>query len=147
MRSVKLAGSFLLLFFNPDAMAAHIYKWVDAQGITYFGAHPPAGQTAETVSTGSAMPHHAIPLMPPKEQAPSSQADPQRAIDRQVKNRVIAEEAERKEYCTKLRTDLAQMKINPRIHIEEEGKVRRITEEERQTRMSESEKRITENCQ
>ena len=43
MRAFFLAVS-LLVGLSPLSMAAQIYKWVDAQGVTHFDAQPPPGQ-------------------------------------------------------------------------------------------------------
>ncbi|MGQ9984540.1 DUF4124 domain-containing protein, partial [Pseudomonas aeruginosa] len=40
MRRMILPAS-LLLALSSFAMAAPIYKWVDAEGVTHFGAQPP----------------------------------------------------------------------------------------------------------
>ena len=42
--------------------------------------------------------------------------------------------------------DLAQMKASPRVRVEENGELRRLTEEERQDRIAKSEASIKENC-
>lgn len=39
MRSLIVAGS-LLFALSGSVMAGQIYKWVDAQGVTHFGAQP-----------------------------------------------------------------------------------------------------------
>ncbi|MCO4046540.1 DUF4124 domain-containing protein, partial [Pseudomonas aeruginosa] len=50
MRRMILPAS-LLLALSSFAMAAPIYKWVDAEGVTHFGAQPPQGAQATTVNT------------------------------------------------------------------------------------------------
>jgi hypothetical protein len=59
---------------------------------------------------------------------------------------VVAKEAERKKYCEEVRTNLAQLQNNPRLRMEVEGEVRRLSEEERQARIAETQKSITDNC-
>ena len=59
---------------------------------------------------------------------------------------VAQQEADRVQRCGQLRENLAQLKNNPRVRVEENGQVRRITEEERQERIAKSEKDILENC-
>lgn len=39
----------LLIGLSPWCMAAQIYKWVDAQGVTHFDAQPPQGQPSTIV--------------------------------------------------------------------------------------------------
>lgn len=84
---------------------------------------------------------------PPAQAVQENDAEPdQRTIDRKVKQQVAAQEAERKRYCETLRTNLAQLQNNPRVRVEENGETRRVTEEERQARISETRDKIAENC-
>ncbi|HXZ52097.1 MAG TPA: DUF4124 domain-containing protein [Burkholderiales bacterium] len=39
----------LALLFAANAAAAQVYKWVDADGVTHYGNHPPAGVAAQPV--------------------------------------------------------------------------------------------------
>ena len=142
MRVTILAGS-LLLALSSSVMAGQVYKWVDAQGVTHFGAQPPQGQTAETLNTAVAQPKPAVAETNVPEKSGESE---QRDIDRKVKQQVAEQEAERQRYCTTLRTNLAQLQNNPRVRIEEEGGPRRLNEEERQERIGETKQKITETC-
>lgn len=142
MRFMFLAGG-LLLALCGDVMAAQVYKWVDAQGITHFGAQPPQGQQVETVNTVTAPTKPAATPAPVAED--ETEAD-QQSIDRKVKRQVAEQEAERKRYCETMRTNLAQLQNNPRVRVEEKGETRRITEEERQARIAETRDKIAENC-
>jgi len=139
-----LAGG-LLLALCGNVMAAQVYKWVDAQGVTHFGAQPPQGQQVETVNTVTAP---AKPAAKPDTSAPDetgSETD-QNSIDRKVKQQVAAQEAERKRYCESMRTNLAQLQNNPRVRVEDNGETRRVTEEERQARIAETRDKIAEHC-
>ena len=141
MRRMILPASLLLV-----AMAAPIYKWVDAEGVTHFGAQPPQGAQVTTVN---APPPDNFPC--PSTPAPTIQqkpADPeQKAIDDKVKQQVAKEEAERKQFCEETRNNLAQLKNNPRVRVDEgKGELRRLGEEERQERIAKAEKAIQENC-
>ena len=140
MRLMFLASG-LMLALCGNAMAAQVYKWVDAQGVTHFGAQPPQGQQVETVNTVVAPGQPATPPVQENDAEPD-----QRTIDRKVKQQVAAQEAERKRYCETLRTNLAQLQNNPRVRVEENGETRRVTEEERQARISETRDKIAENC-
>ncbi len=143
MRHMILTGT-LMLALSTTAMASQIYKWVDEQGVTHFGAQPPQGQQATTINTSAPPPRPAS-----SEPAPTveEQLDPeQAAIDKKVKEDVAKQEAERKQYCENARTNLAQLENNPRLRIEDAGEVRRIDENERQERITELKKSIAENC-
>jgi hypothetical protein len=136
--------SSLLLALSASAMASQVYKWVDAQGVTHFGAQPPQGQQATTINTATPPPKTAEPAATPTFE---SSADPeQAAIDEKVKQEIATQEAERKKYCESVRTNLAQLENNPRVRVEVDGEVRRLNEEERQQRISEAKQAITKNC-
>jgi hypothetical protein len=137
-----LAGG-LVLALCGNVMAAQVYKWVDAQGVTHFGAQPPQGQQVETVNTVTAP---AKPAATPAPVAEDETEADQQSIDRKVKQQVAEQEAERKRYCETMRTNLAQLQNNPRVRVEEKGETRRITEEERQARIAETRDKIAENC-
>jgi len=143
MRRMILTSS-LLLVLSASAMASQVYKWVDAQGVTHFGAQPPQGQQATTINTAAPPPKIAEPATAPSFE---SIADPeQAAIDEKVKREIATQEAERKKYCQSVRTNLAQLENNPRVRVEVNGEVRRLNEEERQQRISEAKQAIGENC-
>ncbi len=142
MRFMFLAGG-LVLALCGNVMAAQVYKWVDAQGVTHFGAQPPQGQQVETVNTVTAP---AKSTTMPAPVAEDETEDDQQSIDRKVKRQVAEQEAERKRYCETMRTNLAQLQNNPRVRVEEKGETRRITEEERQAKIAETRGKIAENC-
>lgn len=143
MRRIILTGS-LLLALSASATAGQVYKWVDAQGNTHFGAQPPQGQEATSINTTVAPPKAAAPAAPV---LPSFEDDAeQQAADAKVKAEVAAKEAERKKYCEGARTNLAQLRNNPRVMVDVMGEPRRLTEEERQARIAENEQNIVEHC-
>lgn len=143
MRSMILASS-LLMVLAGNALGGQIYKWVDPQGVTHFGTQPPQGQSAETLSTATPPPKPSKPA--PVATTETSGESQQHEIDRQVKKQVATQNIERERYCTTLRTNLSQLQNNPRVRIEEKGEVRRLNEEERQTRIGETERKIAETC-
>lgn len=143
MRLMILTGS-LLLALSTSAMASQIYKWVDDQGVTHFGAQPPQGQDATSINTATPPPRAPSPA---PTTPPASDDAQQKAIDDQVKDQVAKQEAERKKYCESARTNLAQLENNPRVRIEgDNGELRRIGEDERQQRITELKKSIDETC-
>lgn len=132
----------LSMTMGLSAHAAQIYKWVDAQGVTHFDATPPAGQPANPVDlqqpplTGSV----ATPTVP--------EADAQqRAIDDKVKKEIKVNEAKRSAMCEVMRTNLAQLRNNPRVREPVVGGgFKRLNEDERQVRITEAEKTIADYC-
>jgi hypothetical protein len=142
MRLTILAGG-LLLALSSGVMASQIYKWVDTQGITHFGAQPPQDHSAEAINTITPPPK---PIAAELVEPDTTDGAEQRSIDRQVKKQMAEQEAERQHYCTTLRTNLAQLQNNPRVRVEEKGEMRRLNEEERQTRIGETNQKIADTC-
>jgi hypothetical protein len=97
----------------------------------------------ETVNTVTAP---AKPAATPQSVEQDEAEADQSNIDRKVKQQVAAQEAERKRYCESMRTNLAQLQNNPRVRVEDNGETRRLTEEERQSRINETRDKIAENC-
>jgi molecular chaperone DnaK (HSP70) len=143
MRLMILAGS-LLLALAAQATAGTIYRWVDANGVTHFSAQPPQGQQAQSLRLAVQPPPSSTPATQPTEDNAGERE--QQDIDRKVKREVAEQEAERKRYCTALRTQLAQLENNPRVRVEEAGQVRRLGEDERQARIGETRKKLAEEC-
>ncbi len=146
MRRLITTASLLFLF-SSLALAAPIYKWVDAQGITHFGSEPPSGKSVERVST------HTFQPPPPEKSAAQLAAEAEQAssktqeqIDREVRQQVAEEAAALKKYCASVRHNLAQLENNPRVLAEVDGKPTRLSEEERQARIAEMKQAILERC-
>lgn len=146
MRRFVIASS-LLLCLSPSLMASQVYKWVDSSGTTHFSAQPPQGQTATSINTNVPTSKEADVVEPAQRDSFNQIADPQQAaIDKKVKEEVAVKEAEMKKYCESVRTNLAQLQNNPRIRMEVAGEVKRLGEDERQTKIAELTKSIAENC-
>ncbi|HAB91425.1 MAG: DUF4124 domain-containing protein [Thiopseudomonas sp.] len=146
MRRVITTASLLLLF-SSSLLAAPVYKWVDDRGVTHFSAEPPVNQKAESIKTNSFQ-----PKVPEKtaaqiaaEEAQAS-ARTQAEVDREVRQKVAEEEAALKKYCSEIRHNLAQLESNPRVMAQVDGQPTRLTEEERQARITEIKKSIEERC-
>lgn len=138
MRTLLLT---LLIGLSPWCMAAQIYKWVDAQGVTHFDAQPPPGQPSTTLQTPSSLPPK------PAAMPGSGVLGDQKAIDDKVKTQVADQQAQLKQFCEQARTNLAQLQNNPRLREEVEGQLRRLDDAQRQERIVEAQKQISENCQ
>jgi len=143
MRRLILSSSLLLALATP-AMAGSIYKWVDAQGGTHFGTQPPQGVQAERVN-----PIVSQPSTPPtrnKQAAEDGASEKQQEVETRVKEEIANEQEALESYCLQVRSNLVQLQNNPRVRIEEEGQLRRLSEEERQAKIAEAQKALSENC-
>jgi len=144
MRRTLLLAS-LLLGCASAACAGQIYKWVDAQGITHFTAQPPQAGQASLVPPAKQPPSQPALATPA---TPAQDTDPTQAdIDARVRKEVAAKEKERADYCVNVRTTLAQLRNNPRLRMDVNGEMRRVSEDERQAKIAEAEKAIGEHCQ
>lgn len=136
-----------------SAQAAQVYKWTDDKGVTHFSAQPPEGQkanevdvkTAPQINGSSTAPTY---KMPNGAQQPSVSNDAQQQeLDRRVKAQVREEQNKLKEQCDQARQNLAQLRNNPRILVQSgRGETRRLSEEERQQRLAETQLSIEQNC-
>jgi len=138
MRTLLLT---LLISASPWCMAAQIYKWVDAQGVTHFDQQPPQGQSSTAVETPSS------PAPKPAALPGGGALGDQKAIDDKVKKQVAEQQNQLKAFCEQARTNLAQLQNNPRLREEVEGELRRLSDDQRQQRTAEAQKQIAENCQ
>jgi len=143
MRLTCLVASVMLAAMGP-LQAAQVYKWVDANGVTHFDAKPPTGQVATPIDT-----HAPPPASPPKGAQGEDDVDndpEQKAANDRVRQQVAEQAEQTKEFCDQSRTNLAQLTNNPRVRQEVDGELRRLTEEERQTKIAETRKAIADQC-
>lgn len=140
MRTFFFTAS-LLISLSPLCMASPIYKWIDGQGVTHFDAQPPQGQEATTMVKPT------LPAGKPTAPPRSSAIGDQQVIDSTVKKQIAERQAQLKTFCEQARTNLAQLQNNPRLREEVDGEMRRLTEQQRQERITETQKQIKDNCQ
>ncbi|HHX34344.1 MAG TPA: DUF4124 domain-containing protein [Gammaproteobacteria bacterium] len=146
MRRLVTTASLLLLF-SSSVLAAPIFKWVDAQGITHFGSEPPVNQKVESINTKTfqpQLPEKSAAQIAAEEAKQSSKT--QAEIDREVRKKIAEEETALKKYCSDIRYNLAQLENNPRVLADVDGTPTRLSEEERQARITEIKQAINERC-
>lgn len=136
-----ILSTALWLAIGSCAQAAQVYKWVDAQGVTHYDSAPPTGQQTEKVDIQKPPLAGSVATQPAPE-------NPQAAIDAKVRQQAKAGEAKRKANCEIIRTNLAKLKTYERIREPAEGGdgYKRLSEQERQARIDETEKMIAEYC-
>lgn len=141
------APVLMAIVLVPTSLCAgSVYRWVDAQGQVHYGDHPPAGAKVESVPP---------PFPPGTGEAQRELYDYVRRLD--VQNAERAQEAEqqrqqkeletaRKAECQSSRERRARLERPRQLEYQADGSARRLTEEERQARIQEMEKRITGAC-
>ena len=129
--------------------AAEIYKWVDEEGVTHYTQQPPPASQASRVDvTGPgeaeiereqrAMEQTAAELEAAREQRRESAREEARA-ERQ--------EARRAQQCAQLRENIETLADRRRLRVRDgEGRVRRLSEEERRQRLAERRAELDEHC-
>jgi hypothetical protein len=140
---VLVLGSLLI---SARAGADGVFRWVDEHGQVHYGDHPPAGVQVE--------------VLPPP--LPSGSGETQRQLQDYVRTLEVqeagqAKEAERqraeqalqgarKSDCEASRARRERLEKPRQLEYQPDGSARRLTEEERQARIAETDKRITDVC-
>jgi hypothetical protein len=113
-------------------------------GVTHFDAMPPENRRSTPIQM--VKPYTpAAPAEPPP--TPGNTGPDQASIDHKVRKSVAKENAKLRAYCTTARTNLAQLQNNPRLRMEADGKIARLTEPQRQQKIAEAKAQIAERCQ
>jgi len=148
----QFQGVVLILSFFLNVPAhAEIYKWVDKAGVQHYSEQPPAaGVKYETVN-----PHYAAPessseaSVKEEQQSDQNQADQERQQqEQQQQQQQKAEVARvRQENCINVQKHLEDLQSASRITLKNpEGTVQRLTEEERQAKITEAQELIKKYC-
>jgi hypothetical protein len=134
---------------TPAADTHYIYKWSDDQGEIHYTQFPPAGREVERLNAPP----------PPAESPEVTEDDLQKQVEtmeqqneKQLQDARNADQrAEiqkvRKQNCEAANKNLINLERGGNIrYMGPDGKVIRLTEEERQKRIDEANKQIKENC-
>ncbi len=127
--------------------AAEIYKWRDESGKVHYSNTPPPGGEAEVIQQ----------TPPPKDAGkPNERLQKEiKAFDERYKKRKEAEDAShtakqdqaiRMHNCSTARQNLTNLENRGRAMVKEGDTYTRLSEDERQKRISEAKKRMEENC-
>jgi len=143
---------WILLVFataSPAADTQDIYKWTDDQGEVQYTQFPPPGRPAEIL--------HGV--RPPDESPESDGNDLQKqleAVEQQNQEQLQGAKDEkqwaqiqkiRRDNCKTANQNLVNLQRGGNVrYMGADGKVMRLTEEERQKRIDEANKQIKENC-
>ena len=145
---MRRKASLVLAIFliTPGVCAEDVYRWVDEHGQVHFGDHPPAGVQAEIVP----------PALPPGSGETQRQlqdyvrtlevqeAEQAKEAERQRTKQAL--QAARKADCEASRVRRERLEKPRQLEHQPDGSARRLTEEERQARIADTEKRIADAC-
>lgn len=125
-----------------------IYKWKDSKGnIKYTQSKPPAGIPYTTIKNRSSKPSTPPGVKEKAQEEGVSEEDRVLASQNAEQNRVDALNAERAaKNCQISQNNLKALERTTRIQVEEDGKRRILTDQERAARLEEAKKNIEKFC-
>ena len=134
--------ALLLSFLLYVPAHAEIYKWVDKEGVQHYSEQPPeAGIKYETVNPNYAAPERSSNASV-KDENTANQEEQQQ--DQQQKDEVAQI---RQQNCVTVQKRLEDLQSSPRISVKNpDGTVQRLTEEERQVKITEAQELIKKYC-
>jgi len=153
-----LVKAGLAIVCLPLLMAADIYRWVDQDGVVNYTQQKPKGIQAEIVSGVSRSQHAPSSRQPASPRAGGDTQVRQPELDehqqRLLEDLQAAESARRQEVakvreenCERARSVLGRLTEKSRIRVRgDDGEVRILDEEERQSRISEAQRGVATNC-
>jgi hypothetical protein len=146
--SIILTSSFC--FFIPSAAHAGVYKWVDEDGQVHYGEQP-GNSNAEkvTIRTNETTTPRTINKAE-EEEAENKDGEKKDKTDAEKYGElkeVPPSEKEKRKLCNEAKHDLALITSRGRMReINEKGEYIRITEEQRQQRISANKKKKKKYC-
>lgn len=133
------AGLSLLL---STAVQAGMYKWTDEQGNVHYSQHRPSGKQYEKMKVDKAPPPSSKTSTPSYSDQPSATDDPG---SKAVADEVAKNEEIRKKNCEAAKKNLNVYQIYRRVKGED-GKIRVVSEKEREEKIKASKNAIREFC-
>lgn len=129
------------------AHAAKVYRWVDSEGVTHYGATPPVNAGAESIRLSTGTPEPAEPSDNGNGQAPPAAAAP---VDKPAE----APQAEKKtrtadpEQCRKAKQQLEDLenRVRARTKDPETGEYRVMSYEELEDWREKTREAVREHC-
>ncbi len=158
-----LIGLFLSLFIAVQATAeeAEYYTWVDENGVVNYAERNPQGYQAEYVTrskrfgfSANAFAETDAATETQTSQTSNDEATPDLASDEayqqemaQLERDLAEEEAIRTSNCRVGRLNVTRLSNFSRVRVEDEnGEVRILSDEEKQSRLKAAQKTVEENC-
>ncbi len=146
-RLLGIALGLLVAVAGTAALAADVYRWQDEDGNVHFGSNPPTGVDAERVDLDARSVEPQAPAATEQEDASTSDATPDSAPDAQTAEAPEPEplSAER---CEQLERDYTMLESRPAgiLVPDDDGNVRRMSEDEQQERMTRMREQIDTRC-
>lgn len=138
----------LMVAWLPSSQA-EIYQWIDENGASHYSQEPPSDGQYRVMTPNPVQPSDAEAAQKRLESLLQQQKASQEARESQQREqqKKAAEQEVRQQRCQQAKQRLADLQNRPRVRITaEDGTVRRLTEEERQERMTQASTLVEEFC-
>ena len=151
--TASLIGLLVLFFTSTSHAEDEYYTWIDEDGVVNYSERNPQGFNARFITRGQRFGYQADD--PPEQEPPKQTATPaveeERDIDAEIatqKARIDKEiAAAKKSNCNIGKLNLAQLQNYNRIKVEgDDGQIRVLSEEEKQSKIDKAKTTISENC-
>ena len=151
--TASLMGLLVLFFTSISHAEDEYYTWIDEDGVVNYSERNPQGFNARFITRGQRFGYQADD--PPEQEPPKQTATPaveeERDIDAEIatqKARIDKEIAAAKNSnCNIGKLNLAQLQNYNRVKVEgEDGQIRVLSEEEKQSKIDRAKTTISENC-
>jgi len=148
MRNIIAALACSIALASAPLLAdTTIHKWVDANGVTHFGAEPPKNVKAEEVKPRVYLPSAPAPAQE-KASATSTDDKPKDTTAEKPKEMVTISPEQIAAQCKDAQSRLQQLESSPRLMTRtSDGQMQRVPEEERQKMIEAERVRVKEYCE
>jgi len=156
--TVGLIGMLALLYVSTSRAEDEYYTWIDEDGVVNYSEHNPQGFDARFITRSQRFGYQSdepveqeIPEQTEAQRTAAPAAEEERDIDAEIaiqKARIDQEiAAAKKSNCNIGKLNLAQLENYNRIKVQDEdGQIRVLSEEEKQSRVDRAKTTISENC-
>lgn len=126
---------------------AGIYRWQDSHGVTHYSQSPPTVEAYQTVKGPPPPPRGANTATSPSQGNGGQTQPPQAQQQAQADQAETLSPAQRQQKCTYEQNRLASLQRRPRVLLKyPDGHVKRLSEEERQAEITNTQNRIDHYC-
>jgi hypothetical protein len=130
---------------STHAFAERIYKWVDDQGTTHYGARPPIDRPSQEIRINTPQAGQSDASTEPKSSDAQSKAKDEQPVPEKIDKRNKEAIARN---CDIYRQNLKVMNESGRVRVQEtDGQMRMLPEEERQEKIKQAQEYLKQYCQ
>ncbi len=143
MKALISATIALFLLGSSLGYATKVYKWVDDEGVVNYGDTQPENTQSITVRIQTKQPDQQ-----PAQKTPSNETNSEDTASKPNQTGTAGTEDKKvaQKTCKEAHTLVNQMKKHNRVRINENGKLRFLSEEEKQEKLKKAEQYISDHC-